>query len=110
MEFSTEAVQQMAEIMVSEMGKIGLEGKGIREVETGMREFLRVVGNAALGKYLEQKVVASKFLDCVSNARERVGLNRALWQPLKRALLGSVDIGIFWLPNAPLYPWLPNNF
>ncbi len=55
MEFSTEAVQKMAEIMVSEMGKIGLGGKGIRDVETGMREFLRAVGNEALGKYLEQK-------------------------------------------------------
>lgn len=36
MEFSTEAAHQMAEIMVSEMGKIGLEGQGIREVETGI--------------------------------------------------------------------------
>jgi hypothetical protein len=55
MEFSTEAVRKMAEIMVSEMGQIGLEGKNIRDVETGMREFLRVVGNEALGQYLEQQ-------------------------------------------------------
>lgn len=55
MEFSTEAVRKMAEIMVSEMGQIGMAGQGIREVETGMREFLRAVGNEALGKYLEQK-------------------------------------------------------
>jgi hypothetical protein len=55
MKFSTEAIRQMAEIMVSEMQRIGLEGEGIREVELGMREFLREVGVQALGYYLEQK-------------------------------------------------------
>jgi hypothetical protein len=44
MKFSTEAISKMAEIMVSEMGKIGLEGEGIREV-----------GAQALGRYLEAK-------------------------------------------------------
>ncbi len=55
MKFSTEAIRQMAEIMISEMQRIGLEGEGIREVELGMREFLREVGVQALGDYLEQK-------------------------------------------------------
>ena len=53
MKFSTEAVSKIAEIMVSEMEKIGLEGEGIREVEMRMREFLREVGVQALGRYLE---------------------------------------------------------
>ena len=54
MEFSTEAIRKMAEIMVVEMNQVGIGG-GIREVETGMREFLREVGVKALGSYLEQK-------------------------------------------------------
>ena len=45
----------MARVMVTEMERIEMEGKGIREVETEMREILRVVGATALGKYLEQK-------------------------------------------------------
>lgn len=53
MEFSTEAVKKMAEILVEEMNKIGADGQGIREVETTMREFLREVGAQALGRYLE---------------------------------------------------------
>jgi hypothetical protein len=55
MKFSTEAVEAMAEIMVEEMKEIGVEGQGIRCVETRMREFLREIGAQALGKYLEQK-------------------------------------------------------
>jgi hypothetical protein len=55
MQFSTEAVKKMAEIMVQEMNKLGREGEGIREVETRMREFLREVGVQALGNYLEQQ-------------------------------------------------------
>lgn len=55
MKFSTEAMREIAKIMVSEMQQIGLEGEGIREVEMGMREFLREVGVQALGRYLEQK-------------------------------------------------------
>jgi hypothetical protein len=55
MKFSTEAIRKMAEIMVSEMQRIGIEGEGIRGVEMGMREFLREVGIQALGSYLERK-------------------------------------------------------
>ena len=55
MKFSTEAISKMAEIMVSEMQRIGIEGEGIRGVEMGMREFLREVGVQALGGYLERK-------------------------------------------------------
>lgn len=55
MKFSTEAIGKMAEIMVKEMHQIGMQGEGIRGVETSMREFLREVGVEALGKYLEQK-------------------------------------------------------
>lgn len=44
MKFSTEAISKMAEIMVSEMGQIGVEGEGIRGIEMRMREFLREVG------------------------------------------------------------------
>ena len=53
MQFSTEAVKKMAEILVEEMNKIGGDGQGIREVETTMREFLREAGVQALGRYLE---------------------------------------------------------
>jgi hypothetical protein len=55
MEFSTEAIGKMAEIMVTEMNRIDLAGEGIRLVETTMREFLREVGVQALENYLEQK-------------------------------------------------------
>ena len=54
MEFSTEAVEKMAEIMVNEMEQLEIGKGGIREVETGMREFLREVGAEALGSYLER--------------------------------------------------------
>jgi hypothetical protein len=55
MEFSTEAVKKMAEIMVNEMEQNEAGEGGIRAVETGMREFLREVGAEALGRYLERK-------------------------------------------------------
>jgi hypothetical protein len=51
MEFSTEVVEKMAEILVNEMEKMGQIQGGIREVETGMRELLRRVGGEALGRY-----------------------------------------------------------
>ncbi len=54
MEFSTEVVEKMAEILVKEMEKSGRNEGGIREVETGMRELLRRVGGEALGRYLEK--------------------------------------------------------
>lgn len=53
MQFSTEAVKKMAEILVEEMNKLDADGQGIRAVETTMREFLREVGAQALGMYLE---------------------------------------------------------
>jgi hypothetical protein len=55
MKFSTEAIRKMAAMVVAEMKEIGVEGEGIREAETGMRELLREVGVQALGNYLEQK-------------------------------------------------------
>ena len=55
MECSTKAIEAMAEIMVQEMGKVGLGGEAIRSVEIGMREILREVGAKALGQYLEQQ-------------------------------------------------------
>ncbi|HKJ38096.1 MAG TPA: hypothetical protein VJ972_04930, partial [Anaerolineales bacterium] len=55
MECSTKAVEAMAEIMVAEMGQVGMEGRDIRTIETGMREILREVGAKALGQYLEQQ-------------------------------------------------------
>jgi Uncharacterised protein family (UPF0236) len=54
MEFSIEAVKKMAEIMVDEMERIGIEEGGIRSVEEQMREVLREVGAEALGRYLER--------------------------------------------------------
>jgi hypothetical protein len=54
MEFSTKAVEKMAEIMVGEMEKTGQRAEGIREVEMGMREIMRKVGEKALGPYLER--------------------------------------------------------
>lgn len=53
MKFSTKAISKMAEIMVTEMK--GVEIEGIGDVETGMREVLRAVGAQALGSYLEQR-------------------------------------------------------
>lgn len=55
MEFSTEAIEKMAEILVNEMERIGIGANGIREVETSMRELMRAVGSEALGQYLERK-------------------------------------------------------
>lgn len=53
MKFSTEAIGEIAEIMVAEMQAVGLGKEGIRGVEMGMREFVREVGAEALGQYLE---------------------------------------------------------
>ena len=53
MKFSTKAISKMAEIMVTEMK--GVEIEGIGAVETGMREVLRAVGAQALGRYLEHR-------------------------------------------------------
>lgn len=58
----------------------------------------------------QSKAAANKFLGCVSNERVRVGPSRALLPRPKHAPPGSADNGIFWLLNALLYLWLPNNF
>src|SRR5512145_2963831 len=55
MEFSTEAMAKIAEIMVAEIERIDLANEGIGLVETTMRAFLREVGAKALGQYLEEK-------------------------------------------------------
>lgn len=55
MKCSTEAIQKMAEIMVSELEQVEIETEGVRSVELAMREFLREVGSQALGSYLERK-------------------------------------------------------
>ena len=54
MEFSTKVVEKMAEIMAEEMVKLMPEPENIREIETGMREFLRQVGAEAMKRYLER--------------------------------------------------------
>src|SRR6266496_2921985 len=55
MEFSTEAIAKIAEIMVAEIERIGSAKERIGKVETTMREFLRAVGIQALEQYLEEK-------------------------------------------------------
>ena len=55
MEFNTEVVEKMAEIMVQEMEALGVVEGGIREIETGMRELLRAVGAEALGQALAHR-------------------------------------------------------
>ncbi|HSG43996.1 MAG TPA: hypothetical protein VLA72_12645 [Anaerolineales bacterium] len=55
MECSTKTIAAMAAILVQEMQQVGLEGKELRTIETGMREMLRAVGAQALGQYLEEK-------------------------------------------------------
>lgn len=54
MKFSTEMIQRMAEMMVSEMEQVGILEEAIREMEMGMRELLRAVGAEALGQALER--------------------------------------------------------
>lgn len=55
MEFSTKAIEKMAEIVADEMGAVMAEAQEIRAVETGMRELLRKVGAAGLKRYLEDR-------------------------------------------------------
>jgi hypothetical protein len=55
MEFSTEMVEKMAELLADEMARvIGSEG-AVMAVEDGMRELLRQVGKRALGKYVSRR-------------------------------------------------------
>jgi len=53
MEFSTKVVEKMAEIMAKEIGNLLPDPKGVREVETGMREMLLKVGVGGLKRYME---------------------------------------------------------
>ena len=39
MEFSTEVVEKVATLMVQEMDRLGVDAGGIREIETGLREW-----------------------------------------------------------------------
>jgi len=67
MEFSTEVVQRLANIMVAEMERLGEVEGGIRELETGFRELLQAVGAEALGHALErrdQRQVTAKSRPC----------------------------------------------
>lgn len=61
MEFNTEVVEKMAEIMVNEMEAAGQKPGDIRELEMGMREIMRKVGEKALGLYLERKDQTEPF-------------------------------------------------
>lgn len=54
MKFSTEVIDQMAEILAGEMEQIGEAEAGIMTVEQTMRSILQKVGQKALGKYLSQ--------------------------------------------------------
>jgi hypothetical protein len=79
MEFSTDAVKKMAEIMVNEMEQLEIGEGGIREVETGMREFLRAVGAAALGSYLERADQAAPMDEeqtCVCGSKSKYQFRR----------------------------------
>ena len=74
MEFSTEVVEKMAEIMVEEMMGVMPEPHDMRELETGMREFLRQVGAEGLKRYWEradQAEVDEKEKACKWEGRRR---------------------------------------
>lgn len=69
MEFSTKAVEKMAEIMVEAMGNLMPAPEDIREIETGMRDLLRRVGAEGLKRYLEgadeaEPLVKEKDCEC----------------------------------------------
>lgn len=55
MEFSTEVVKKLAEIVVTELERLEVGASGIREVELQMRELLQAVGGVALGRFLERQ-------------------------------------------------------
>jgi hypothetical protein len=54
MKFSTEVIDQIAEILAGEMEQTGVAEAGIMAVEHTMRSVLQKVGQKALGKYLCQ--------------------------------------------------------
>jgi hypothetical protein len=55
MKFSTEATKAMAEIMVSEMERLGMMEQNMYEMENGLRAMLQEVGVTALGQALEKR-------------------------------------------------------
>lgn len=55
MDFSTEATTGMAEIIVSELERLGIATQNMNELENGIREMLQMVGAAALGQVLERR-------------------------------------------------------
>lgn len=55
MKFSTEATKAIAEIMVSEMERLGMMGQSMYEMENGLREMLQEVGAVTLGQALEKR-------------------------------------------------------
>jgi len=54
MKFSTEVIEQMAEILAAEMEQAGVAENGIMEVEHTLRAVLQKVGQKGLEKYLCQ--------------------------------------------------------
>jgi hypothetical protein len=79
MEFSTKAVEKMAEIMDEEMGRLMPEARDIREVETGMRKLLRKVGAEALKRYLEradESEALEKAKDCECQGQQEYQFRR----------------------------------
>lgn len=55
MEFSTEILETMANLMVEEMERVLETSETIMTIEEGMREWLRQVGKRALGKYISSR-------------------------------------------------------
>jgi hypothetical protein len=54
MEFSTEIIEKLAELLAEETVRVVGPDASLMQVEHGMRELLRQTGNRALGKYANQ--------------------------------------------------------
>lgn len=75
MEFSTEMVEKMAEVMADEIARMIGPDASIMTIENGMREFLVQVGNRALGKYVsrvEAEPEAQVVCSCGASAQRLV--------------------------------------
>lgn len=75
MEFSTEMVEKMAEVMTDEITRMIGPEASIMTIENGMREFLVQVGNRALGKYVsrvESEPEAQVVCSCGASAQRLV--------------------------------------
>jgi hypothetical protein len=71
MEFSTEIIEKMAEMLAGEMMRVTTAEDSLMQVEDGMREAMRQVGNSAFGKYLsgqEREPVACVSCECGEHA------------------------------------------